>query len=158
MNQKMIMSAVAGVIVVAGISFWGGIQYAGMARGGQSAFDGQRGNNQFAGRAGTGARFMGESGNGGFVVGEVLSVDSSSISIKLSGPTASSTNNGATGSKIVLFNGSTQIGKFTTGVSSDLKTGQMVSVQGTQNTDGSVTAQMIQIRPAGVSGSRGFGQ
>src|SRR4029077_14482427 len=96
-------------------------------------------------------------GGGGFVAGTLVSKDATSVTIQLGGPNASSTNAGATGSKIVLYNGSTQIGKFDTGTSDDLKVGDMVTVQGSTNSDGSITAQMIQIRPAGMGGFGGRG-
>jgi hypothetical protein len=147
MDSKMIAGVVVGALVIGGGSFYGGMQYSNQSRAslrGQFAAQG-------AGRggvAGAGGRFGGA--GGGFVAGTILSKDATSITLQLGGPNASSTNNGATGSKIVLVNGSTEIGKFTTGTAGDLSVGDQVTVQGSANSDGSVTAQMIQIRPAGM--------
>ena len=68
--------------------------------------------------------------------GEVLSKDDSSITLK--------DRNG--GSKIILFSSSTTILKSTEGVIDDVKTGDSITVTGKTNSDGSVTAESIQIR------------
>ena len=89
----------------------------------------------------------------------MISKDDSSITIKLMTPpgaTADNTNNA--GSKIVFINTKTQAGKFSTGSAAALTVGATVTVNGTPNTDGSITAQMVQIRPAGSTGmGGGFG-
>jgi len=90
---------------------------------------------QFAGSAGrTGAsRFAG----GGAVMGSVIAKDDTSITVK-----------GRDGSsKIVLYSGTTQVLKTASGSAGDVSVGTQVSITGTQNSDGSVTAQSIQIRP-----------
>lgn len=74
---------------------------------------------------------------GGFANGEVSSVDANSIVVKM--------RDGS--SKIVLYAPSTEIGKFTTGVLSDVVVGKQIMINGTANSDGSVTATNIQIRP-----------
>ena len=68
--------------------------------------------------------------------GEVLSKDNSSIILK--------DRNG--GSKIILFSSSTTILKSTEGAIDDIKTGDNITVTGKINSDGSVTAESIQIR------------
>jgi hypothetical protein len=78
-------------------------------------------------------------GGGGAVNGEIVSMDSQSITVKdQSGNT-----------KTVYYSTSTTISKTTTGSSSDLSVGTQVSANGTSNSDGSVTAQTIRISPAG---------
>ena len=88
-----------------------------------------------------GARFAG--GTGGLVTGSVIAKDDTSITIK-----------DRTGSsKIVLYSPSTQVLESTAGSASDVAVGSQVSAQGTQNSDGSVTATSIQIRPATPPGT-----
>ena len=98
----------------------------------------------FAGRGGPGGMMGGGRGQGGgmvrgsgFASGEVSSVDANSIVVKM--------RDGS--SKIVLYAPSTEIGKFTTGMLSDIVVGKQIMVNGTANSDGSVTATNIQIRP-----------
>jgi len=50
-------------------------------------------------------------------------------------------------SKIVLISDSTQINQATTATSVDLKMGITIAAYGTANSDGSITAQSIQINP-----------
>ena len=143
----MVTGGAIALVMVGGGSFYAGTKYsnsaAPQARSGQA----QQGGGQ-RGRFANGA---------GFVAGSIIAMDPQSITVQLGGPNASSTNNGSTGSKIVLFSASTQVGKFVTGAATDLKVGQTVMVQGNQNSDGSVTASSIQIRPAG-STFRGSGR
>ena len=70
-------------------------------------------------------------------IGKVISKDDTSITVK-----------GRDGSsKIVLYTPTTQVMKSTSGSSTDITVGSQVLVQGKTNSDGSVTAQNISIRP-----------
>jgi hypothetical protein len=153
MNSQIIAGIVVGALIIGGGSFYGGMQYENSMRASQR---GQFAAGQGLGRTGgTAGRFAGGTGN--FVAGTILSSDASGITLQLGGQGASSTNNGQTGSKIILVNSSTEIGKFVSGSKSDLSAGQSVMVQGTQNSDGSISATNIQIRPAGQAGFGGRG-
>lgn len=50
-------------------------------------------------------------------------------------------------SKIVLFSDFTTYNKTSEGSKSDLKVGEKIAVFGTDNSDGSVTAQSVQLNP-----------
>jgi len=86
---------------------------------------------------GIGSRGTGAGMRGGAVNGTILSMDSSSITVKLA--------DGST--KIVLLSGSTTYSNTASATQSDLKTGSTVAVFGTPNSDGSVTATNVQMNP-----------
>lgn len=155
-KQHTIITLVVAVIVgVAG--FFGGIAYASrpaaLAKSLQTMSAQQRqqllaqmrpGNANVAGGAaggfgnrpgGTGQR---GGANGGFVTGQILSKDDKSITIKLADG----------GSRIVFYSATTQVSKPATIQVSDLAAGDNVSVMGSSNSDGSVTASTIQMRAA----------
>jgi hypothetical protein len=94
----------------------------------------------FSGAAGTRARTSG----GGLVAGTIVSVNPTSISVAL--PNSTSTT-ATTGSTVVLYSTGTSILKSIIGSSADLSVGETVTVQGTANSDGSMSATSIQIRP-----------
>ena len=71
------------------------------------------------------------------ISGEILSADDKSITVKLADGS----------SKIVLLTDKTVINKADIATKTDLKTGEKVSVFGQTNTDGSVSAQNIQLNP-----------
>ena len=77
------------------------------------------------------------------VGGEIIAKDASSITVKLRGTQS----DGSAGSKIIFLSDSTQVTKSAQGSTTDLSIGTQVSVFGTTNTDGSVSAQSVQIRP-----------
>lgn len=144
MKQKNIIIGLIGGIVLLGGGFYGGIQYE--VRNVQAKFASQQlGRGSFGGGANTvgqrqgGQRSM-QGANGGagdFIAGEIIFKDDTSATIK--------TRDG--GSKIIFFSNKTTIDKSTSGTTSDLSAGQMVTVNGKTNSDGSLAAQNIQIRP-----------
>ena len=140
--QKTIIGAVVAVIIVGGGAFYAGMVY----RKGQAPQHGQFGTGQFAGRTGAGAR--GTAG-GSFTAGQIVSSANGSITIQAA--MGSST-------EIVLISNSTQILKSVSGSMSDLTQCANVVVTGSMNSDGSLTAQSIQIRPAGMGGLSGPGR
>ncbi len=133
--NPMIMTAVVAV-VVAGVSFFGGMKY---QQSKAPAFGGGRSgaNGQFAGGQG---RAVGATGSrSGFrpVSGQIVNVDAKSMTVKLQDGS----------SKIILLSDTTTFSKSDSGSKTDLTTGATVAVFGTDNSDGSLTAQNIQLNP-----------
>lgn len=75
-------------------------------------------------------------GSGNMVDGEILSKDDSSLTIKLKDG----------GSKIIIFSKSTNVLKSSQAKIDDINVGDEVVVSGKTNSDGSVTADSIQLR------------
>lgn len=130
MNKKtLIIGAIIIIAALAG-SFYGGMSYgksSGPAAGKQNFM-----NN---GQMPRGGGFQNKNGN--LTAGEIILKDDKSITVKLRDG----------GSKIIFYSSSSEIGKFTDGTIDDLKIGKNVIVNGKTNSDGSITAQSIQIRP-----------
>lgn len=146
MNSKKYLAILAVVAIVVGIaSFFGGMLYEknkssrlGATRSGNMpGADGQRRPGGAGGFAGAKGGAAGE--NGGFVTGEIISKDEKGITVK--------TSDG--GSKIIFFSDTTNVGKSVSGSTSDLANGEQVMASGKTNPDGTLTADNIQIRPAG---------
>jgi hypothetical protein len=100
----------------------------------------------FSGVGGSGRSFAGRGGGAGsgFTAGKIVSVDPTSISIQLPNSTSTTT---TTGSTVVLYSTGTSILKSVIGSAADLTVGDSVTVSGTTNSDGSMSATSIQIRP-----------
>jgi hypothetical protein len=133
MKSNIILTIVIAVVVgIAG--FFGGMQYQRSMRGaGFGGGQGFRGGGQFAQRYGQNAKP---------VRGQITSIDANSMTVKM--------NDGS--STIVLLSGSTNITKAAQGSKDDLKTGAQVMAIGTSNSDGSITAQLVQLNPGGMMG------
>lgn len=123
--------AIALLVAGLAVGFFGGMQY----QKGQSVQGGFNGQANQQGR-----RFAGQNGNNRPVAGKILSADDKSITVKL--PDGSG--------KIVLLSDQTQINKAEVAAKSDLKVGERVAVFGVANSDGSVTAQNIQLNPQAI--------
>jgi hypothetical protein len=111
----------------------------------------------FAGATGTfssstRSRFGGAAGaGGGFTTGQITAVTPQSITLQLA--------NG--NSEVVLYSSSTAVTQPTAVSAANLAVGTNVMVAGTSNSDGSVTATTIQVRPAtgtGAGGANGAAQ
>lgn len=134
MNQnKKIISGIVGIIILAG-AFYGGMVYGGNnvrasvnSRG--TSFN-QNGLNSRGG-------MINARNTGGFINGQIISKDNKSITVALLGG----------GSKIIFLDSNTKILKSVNGTTTDLATNIEVSITGTPNADGSISAQSIQIRP-----------
>ena len=126
-NLSIIIAVVVILVVCAG-SFYGGMLY-NKSKSKNPSFEGLN----------PGVSIRGNKQSGSMTSGEIISKDDKSITVKLM----------VGGSKIILFSSSTEVGKFVNGTADDLEIGKTVMVQGQTNNDGSVTAQSIQLRPAG---------
>lgn len=136
MNNSQIVMGVGIAVVVGALGFFGGMKYqeskAPMFRNGQFAQTFQGGE-----RSGSGQTRMTTRAFGGATMGEITSLDDTSMTVKLQDGS----------SKIVNLSGSTTYNKAAEGSKSDLKVGDRVAAIGTPSSDGSVTAQSIQINP-----------
>lgn len=81
------------------------------------------------------------------VSGEILSIDDKSMTVKLTNNT----------SKIVMFDAGMIVNKMATGTATDMKVGEKVAAFGKENTDGTMTAQNVQLNPQFQMGGRPTG-
>ncbi len=125
MKNKNLIITILLLVIVAGGAFFAGMKYQQSKSPRPGNFQGNR-SGQFQQRTGQ---------NGRAVNGEILNADDKSITVKLQDGS----------SKIVLLTETTTINKSAEGSKSDLKEGEKVAVFGTENSDGSVTAQNIQL-------------
>ena len=134
---KSMMVSLMVVFVVAGAAgFFGGMQYGAFRA---AAVDSQNAR----GGGGANRRAGGGRAQGNFATGDVIAKDDKSITVSMR----------MGGSKIVFFSDTTQVMKSVSGALPDIAVGSQVTVMGTQNSDGSITAQSIQIRPP-MSGNK----
>jgi hypothetical protein len=128
MDKTKMVAGIVGIIIVAlvvgylvGNAHGKSVGLAQAAAARQSGFRGTRGAN-----------------GGSAVMGTILSQDAQSITVSL--------RNG--GSQVIFLSGSTGIMKSVSGTATDLAVGQNIVATGTTNSDGSLTATSVQIRPA----------
>lgn len=136
MQKNIIIAVVVSAVVFGGAGYMLSQKSVGSTTDGASVGGTNRGN--FAGGTGRGAR-----AGGGMVGGEIIAKDANSITVKLRG----SQTDGSAGSKIIFLSDTTQVTKSAEGSTTDLSIGTQVTAFGTQNSDGSVSAQSVQIRP-----------
>lgn len=137
--KSLYTTAIVLIVLVGGAAFFGGMKY---QQGKTPQFQGQFPGGQFPGGPGPGSPNQQRNGGPsrqGFrpVTGEIIEKDSSSITVKLTDGS----------SKIVNISKNTSISKTSEGSTSDLKKSTKVGVFGTENSDGSVSAQNIQLNP-----------
>lgn len=147
--NKTIINIIITAVVVGGISFYGGMKYAQsktpQGRLAQTNFQNlqnlspeerQQRLQQF-GASGSGLRGGGGRGaGGGLASGEIISKGDKDLTIKLRDG----------GSRIILFSDSTEINKSIKGAPNDLAVGKNVVINGAANSDGSISAETIQLR------------
>ena len=126
-NKNLLITIVTGLVMLVG-GFFGGIGY---QKTKTPKFPGG-----FSG-VGTRGQMIQRDGSSGFnqVRGIVLNKDDQSITVKLQDES----------SKIVLFTNSTTINKTEIGTKDDLKEGENIVAFGNTNSDGSITADNIQV-------------
>lgn len=124
-------------IIVGAAAFFGGMKYqeskASSAIGGEQFGTRMKGSTE-AGQPG-GQKFM--TNMGGATVGEIISVDGDSVTVKMEDGS----------SKIVNLSDKTTISKTDTAATTDLKAGEKIAAFGESNSDGSINAQNIQLNP-----------
>ena len=129
--KNILIAVLAVLVVVAGVGgFFGGMKFqekrTPTRQAGQNGFQGRFGQSQ-----------NGQGSNIKSVRGQIISADDKSITVKAQ--------DGST--TIVILSDSAGITQSTTAAKSDLAQGKEVAVFGTGNSDGSVTAQNIQLNP-----------
>jgi hypothetical protein len=141
--KKILPIILALIIIGAGI-FYGGMKY-GQGKTSSGSPSGQNFQNLTPEQrqqllqgnvGGSLQRGAGRGDGANFLSGEVINKDAQSLTIKM--PDNSS--------KIVFFSDSTKVSKTIDGSANDIETGKQIMVSGSQNSDGSYTAQTIQIR------------
>jgi len=153
MSKKILIITIVALAAIGAGSFYGGMKYAqsknptGMMRGSAADFanlsqeERQARFQQFGATGAAGGMQKGTRTAGGMIGGEIISKDDKSITVKLIDG----------GSKIIFFSDTTQITKSASGSPEDLKVGESITANGSINSDGSITAQTIQLRPAAVN-------
>jgi hypothetical protein len=101
----------------------------------------------FTGTFSSSTRSRAGAASGGLVTGQIITIDSSSITLQLT--------NG--NSQVIFYSSSTPVSEPTMVSPSTLKVGTNVMVGGTSNSDGSLTATTIQVRTGSATGGYGGG-
>lgn len=145
--NKMVLIIVIIAVIVGVASFYGGMKYAqsksifvsgqGNAQNLRNLSPEQRQQRMQQFGAGAGGFRSGSGQGGGLISGEVIFKDETSLVVKLSDGS----------SKIVFYSDATNVSKFADGSASDLEIGKNIMITGAANSDGSLTAQTIQLRP-----------
>jgi hypothetical protein len=133
--NKTLITAVVVLIVAGGAGFYGGMKYQQSKTSANRLTGSARQFGNFAGRTGGGTG----TGSNSFrpVNGQILSAGNNTLTVKLSDGS----------SKVVILTSTTQINKAAQGTVADLQVGTTIAVMGQANSDGSVTAQSIQLNP-----------
>lgn len=135
MSKKNLSVMLVIFIITIVLSFYGGMKYAQSKKTNFANRPVMQGNGNFANNKNR----MAERANGGMFSGEIISKDASSITLKLRDG----------GSKIIFFSDSTEFMKMSTSTINDFNINDNIIASGTSNSDGSITATSIQLRPIG---------
>ena len=131
--MKKYQKELIGAVIIVVVAFYGGMLYGRSGNAAQSTNNGR----SFS-AAGFGARGTRTNGMGGAAFGDIIAKDASSITLQM---------RDGSGSKIVFYTTATPVMKTVVGTPDDLTVGENVSAMGTPNSDGSISAQSIQVRP-----------
>jgi hypothetical protein len=146
-NNNLVVLVVVAVIVGAA-AFFGGMKYQASKTVPANGFANfAQGNGFRTGANGQRLRNGNRNGFGGATTGEIVSMDATSITVKLQDGS----------SKIINLSNATTYSKTDTASKSDLKTGERIAAFGTANSDGSISAQNIQLNPMFSNGPRPSG-
>lgn len=130
-KSNIIFISVIAILIVGAGSFYGGIKYANYKNPLRNAQ--QRDLSRFQQtRQGGGNRMRGN-----MVNGEIIKKDDKSITVKASDG----------GSRIIYISETTTVNKAVEGSMADIEIGKNIMATGAANSDGSIVAQSIQIRP-----------
>lgn len=150
--MKKLLPIIITIIIVGGGSFYGGMKYQESKTPTAADFQNLRNlspqqRQQMFGQSGannTSGALAGGRGGANGAAGEIIAKDNKSITIKLRDARLP---DGQAGSKIIFFSNSTKITESTEGSLNDLEIGKTIMVSGKQNSDGSITAETIQLSP-----------
>lgn len=133
-HKNTIGAAVLALIIGIGIGYTGGktLAHSSVSQNTPGGFAGN-----YGGVPG-GMMRGGNRGTGGFLTGTVATKDSGSITLN--------TRDGS--SHVVFVTPATSVSKSVSGTMTDVSVGATVIVSGTTNSDGSVSATLLQLRPA----------
>ncbi len=129
--KNILIAVIVTAVVAGGAGYWYGGQHASAAVMANRQRFAAAGQNFAGGNRGFGGA------NGGAASGEVLGKDANGITLKLQDG----------GSRVVIVPASISVMKSAAGTMDDVTVGERVTVIGTTNGDGSITAQSIQVRP-----------
>jgi len=143
--MKKLLLIIIAIIIVGGGAFYGGMKY-GQNKSPLSDFSRQnfqdlspeQRQQLFQGNVGGNLqKGVGKEAGSGFLKGEVINKDEQSLTLKIVDGS----------SMIIFFSGSTEISKIAEGSINDIEVGKQITVTGEQNSDGSYTAEAIQLSP-----------
>ena len=140
-NSNVVVIGIIAIIIAA-LSFFGGMKYQqtklpSFSRGPLQG--GMEQNNKTANGVGTRGAKTGTAGAGNNLrMGTISAMDDTSITLKLQDG----------GSKIIILTATTLYKQTTEAMKTDVRIGDTVFVTGATNSDGSITAENVQINPA----------
>lgn len=139
--SKIILLTIVFVVIAIAVGFYGGTRYQASKTPNFQNISSEQRQQMFqqmgANAAGVRAGRTGSRAGANLVNGEIIAKDDQSVTVKILDG----------GSKIIFFSESTEVSKFAEATPDDLIVGTQIMATGTQNDDGTLTAQSIQVRP-----------